>query len=141
EGRQADSYGAGQSDAPQYEPFGHAEGAGRLDLPMGDGQDPAAENLARIARGIEAESDDAVPEPVPQIRPEEALPYGGRMGEDAAQPVIEQVDLDQQRRAAHQKRVEIARAIHDRIFRYPRQGHTDGQRVADEAREQEDHER
>jgi hypothetical protein len=63
------------------------------------------------------------------------------MREDAAEPVIEQIDLNQERRAPHQKGIEIARGIDDGIPRDPRQRDPDGERVADGAGEQEDQKR
>src|SRR5215469_3472170 len=109
-----------------------------LDLAMRDRQDRATQDLARIARCVEAESDDAVPESVPEIGPEEAVPDGGGVGEDAAQAVVKQIDLNQERRAPHQQGVEIARGIDEGIPRDPRQRNADGEQIANGTGEEED---
>jgi hypothetical protein len=98
-------------------PVRHAEGVRRLGLAVTDRLDARAEDLGHVRAVVQAEAQDAGLE-----RREGQDVHERQAAEvpaDLRQRQIDQEQLDDQRRAAEERRVEAAEAVRDRVFRDP----------------------
>ena len=114
--RQRAPHGAGQHDAQHHLEAAHAISLGgfnftRAGLPNGAGQ-----HLGGVARRVQAEGQQGAKERFLEMRPRPHRVPARLNPLQLAQAVVDQIDLDQQRRAAHH----VGVSLHDPAQRRPR---------------------
>ena len=89
----------------------HAHRDRRLDLPLGHGEDGAADHLGVVGRLIERQREHRVPEAIAQIGPQEGMADEGAR-QHLPEAVVDQVELNQERRAAEGEGERLGRPGH-----------------------------
>ncbi|MDT4832105.1 hypothetical protein FQZ97_656460 [compost metagenome] len=118
---QGAAHGAGQDQAEHHVPFAEARRLGRLDFTRGGFLDGAGQHFHRVGTGVERERQHGAEEGVfepgegPVGVPQALHPFQLR---DA---VVDEIDLDQQRRAAHHIGEQPDRGRHPAVARHTHQ--------------------
>jgi hypothetical protein len=106
-GRQRDDEPLWNRDPAKDERARHSARARGLDLAERNGQDPAADDFAAVRGGVEREGEQRAPVRLAQERPQQALPDFRKL----SQPVINEKDLDEERRATEDEDVAPGRVV------------------------------
>jgi hypothetical protein len=107
--RQGLTNGERQHDAAKQHHAMHAAGTSGLDLPVRYREQAAANDLTGIGSGVQGQGQDGAPIGLAQEWPEDTMAYGGKL----AEAIVDQEDLNQQRRTAEDEDIEAREPIED----------------------------